>query len=169
MPVGIVESTSKVTTIFVLFTARVHDIEKFLQFLPGYDWRNPTIMPHVRAISSDISSLVPLVGGHKDELRKERPLFYFCAECGGAIESQRGCKKCGTEGVFLFGIRAETIPHLEMAIPQEVLRKVVAGGYLFWWGEGRVIDEERVREIADALVYHPPVHREDPFIGGRSC
>lgn len=166
VPVGIVESASKVTTIFILFTARVHDISRLLQFLPGYDWRNPTILPYVRAISGDLSPFVPLMGSEKDQLRwMRKPQFFFCAKCGAPIKTQRGCEKCGTEGIFLFGVLPETIPHLEMVIPMEALQKVAAGENVFWRGEGRIIDEDWARQITDAFVYHPPLPPKDYFIG----
>lgn len=166
VPVALVENTRKVTTIFILFTAQVHHIEKFVQFLPGYDWRSPTILPYVRAISSDLPSLVPLAGNcNRDELHRERPQFFFCAECGLPIKSQQGCNECGTEGIFLFGKSPETIPHLKMIIPMEALQKVAAGENVFWRGEGRIIDEDWARQITDAFVYHPPLPPKDYFIG----
>lgn len=167
VPAGLVKNTREVTIVFLLFIARVHDINRLKMFLPGYDWRNPTILPYIRAISSDLSPLVPLMGVHKDELRwiRGRPKFFFCARCGKAIEDQQGCRECGTEGVFLFGVRPETIPHLEMVIPQKVLEIVRSCGSVFWWGKGRVIGKNKAEEIIDRLTYHPPPPPKDYFIG----
>jgi len=103
---------------------------------------NTPLLPYVIVIGDDIAE----VRGHAVRSWTSSGRFFFCASCGMPIKSQQGCGCGKTYTPNLFGLAPQEINWVSMIIPPEIL---CLRGHFLWRGEGRMLDEDRIRRSID--------------------